>query len=145
MTSETAYKDTVLHHKPQLYIKGGTSQGSHHHIHHSWEPRDQLHWNLKVQSVEDQCRNWKYLTKMLPKPLTVTSWYHPAMLIKLGSVCCLKVIFLTKLTKHLTNFLINTRQHSILVVRTLVILNSLLWTLIQVSANWYHRDLTLSH
>ena len=30
----------------------------------------------EVQSVEDECRNWKCPTKMLPKPPRVTSWYH---------------------------------------------------------------------
>ena len=80
---------------------------------------NQLRINAETGNIPQRC---------FQKLLTVTSWYHPVMLRKLGDVCCLRVTFLTKLMNHFASFSTNTRQHFLLVVRTLVILNSLLWT-----------------
>ena len=65
----------------------------------------------EVQSVEEQCRNWKHPTKMLPKAP------ESDFLVSLGDVkevrrCiyCLKVIFLIKPTNHFANFSTNIKQ-----------------------------------
>ena len=75
----------------------------------------------KVQSVEDQCRNWKHPTKMLLKTPDSDFLVSPGD-IKEVRRCALPESDISDETQLLH------RYHFLPVVRTLVILNSLLWT-----------------
>ena len=95
----------------------------------------------EVQSVENECRNWKHPTKMLPKAPESDFLVSPGD-IKEVRRCMLPESDITNETcmNPFANFSTNIRQPFPPVVRTLATLNSLLWTLIQASANLCHRD-----
>ena len=99
----------------------------------------------EVQSIEDECRNWKHPIKMLLKAPKSDFLVSPGDIKEVRRCMCQKVISLTKLKNPFTNFSTNIRQPSLPVGRTSATPNSLPWTLIQASVNLCHRDPTHSH
>ena len=82
-------------------------------------------------------------TKMLPKAPESDFLVSPGDIKEVRKCVLLRVTCLIKLMNPFAIFSTNTRQPSPPVVRTLVILNSLIRTLIQVSVNPYPKDCTL--
>ena len=94
----------------------------------------------EVQSVENECRNWKCPTKMLPKAPKSDFLVSPGD-IKEVRRCMLPESDITDKTCKPFHQLLDKYQAAFPpVVRTLATLNSLLWTSIQASADLCHRD-----
>ena len=100
----------------------------------------------EVQSIEDECRNWKHPMKMLLKAPKSDFLVSPGD-IKEVRRCVLPESNITDKThaNPFANFSTNIRQPSLPVVRTLATLKSLPWTSIQASVDLCHRDPTHSH
>ena len=82
--------------------------------------------------MEEQCRNWKPPRKMLPKAPESDFLVSPGD-VKEVRRCMLPESYISNKTHESFHQLLdNIRQPFPPVVRTSVILNSLLWTLIQV-------------
>ena len=135
----------VLHHKPQLHIKGWYfPKGTHHHIHHSWKTlRPTMLKYQRSNQLRINAGTGKHHTKMLPKaPGQWTSWYQPSDVKEVREVCAAwKWHFWWKPTNHFASFsnkykasLFPTSSEDIRSYWT-----HLLWTLTWDSADLCHQ------
>ena len=72
----------------------------------------------EVQSIEEECRNWKHLTKMLPKAPKSDFLVSPGDIKEVRRYMLPKVIFLMKPMKHFANSSTSTKQPFQTAVRT---------------------------